>query len=297
MLFNSVIAQEALPLKPGDRLRVTAPSWDMFKEVVTFVALREDSLIVSADTMANWEKKIRIEVDKIQKIEVVIQNKGQIKGSVTGTSDSTIHILDKTGQQHSIHVDQIKRIKYLALKKDREVKKRYFYTMYVQSLTDSTIIISSEKELAPLEDQTATAWPLSSITHFITYLDVQRVQKSSGGKGALIGSVIGAAGGLAVAAGACSSGGISACTNTPAGVYGGAFAVGAASRPLPLEKSSTRSTADGHRVTERWSVRAWGISQVLVSIVNKHKKYEILEHAQLIYYHHRTCHCTFFDAV
>ncbi len=146
MLSNCVFGQEALPFKPGDRLRVTAPKLNLEREVVTFVALREDSLIVSADL----KRVVTIAVDKIQEIVVVIQNKeGRnevIKGSVTGTSDSTIHILDKTGQQHSIHADQIKRIKILTLKKDREVKKRYFYTMYVQSLTDSTIIISKEKE-------------------------------------------------------------------------------------------------------------------------------------------------------
>jgi len=257
MLSNSVIAQKAVPLKPGDRLRVTAPKLNLEREVVTFVDLREDSLIVerthlarredslvsinitmdislsyitrldargrrsavgkgalwgalvgavagavagasvdqgigfgdtpsalfagvgalaggalgaliglsietdgwkkvpldiplvvSADSISIYDGKgIRIEVDKIQKIVVVIQSKGWrvIKGSVTGTSDSTIHILDKTGQQHSIHADQIKRIKILTLKKDREVKKRYFYDRYVQSLTDSTIIISKEK--------------------------------------------------------------------------------------------------------------------------------------------------------
>ena len=66
----------------------------------------------------------------------------------------------------------------------------------------------------------------------VTRLDVHRGRKSRVGRGVLIGSAIGAAGGIATAAAACQTGGISACRFTPAGVYGGAAAVGAAGGAL-----------------------------------------------------------------
>ncbi len=53
--FTSVAAQEQpLPLEPEQRVRVTAPNLGINKQVVTFKALRGDTLIVSADSTMAW---------------------------------------------------------------------------------------------------------------------------------------------------------------------------------------------------------------------------------------------------
>ncbi len=85
-----------------------------------------------------------------------------------------------------------------------------------------SIVLSAEK------DQSGMVILIASVTR----LRVVRGQKSNWARGVLIGSAIGAAGGIATAAAFCQTGGISACSDTPAGVYGGAAAVGAAGGAL-----------------------------------------------------------------
>jgi len=95
---------------------------------------------------------VSIPTGKIEKIVLVVPSPGGksevIKGSVTSTTDSIIHILDSNGQPHSINAYQINEIKELVLKKGSSVHQRYFYTKYVHNITDSTIIIGATKDVA-----------------------------------------------------------------------------------------------------------------------------------------------------
>jgi len=91
MLFNCVFAQEALPLKPGDRLRVTAPKLNLEREVVTFVALREDSLIVERTHLARRQDSIvsiniamDISLSYITHLDARVRKRNVGKGALNG---------------------------------------------------------------------------------------------------------------------------------------------------------------------------------------------------------------------
>jgi len=118
------------------------------KDRIRFVTFGEDN-----KNITKWV--VRIEVENIQEIEVLIQNKGgrnqRIKRTVNGTIDSIFHILNTTGQQRSTHEYQVKIIK-LKLKKDQELHRKYFYGAYLSNVTDSTIVVASGKKLVPFKD-------------------------------------------------------------------------------------------------------------------------------------------------
>ena len=52
--LTSVMAQEPPPVKPGDRVRVTAPDLGIRKQAATFEAWRGDTLVIVADSIMNF---------------------------------------------------------------------------------------------------------------------------------------------------------------------------------------------------------------------------------------------------
>ena len=76
---------------------------------------------------------------------------------MVGTTDSVIHILDQTGQQHPIYVHRIKAIKLLWLNEGWGGRNTRLYNQYVHSMTDSIIIVSGIKKLGPLKDPSKRA--------------------------------------------------------------------------------------------------------------------------------------------
>jgi hypothetical protein len=52
--LTRVTAQELPPVKPGDRVRVTAPDLGIRKQAATFEAWRGDTLVIVADSIMNF---------------------------------------------------------------------------------------------------------------------------------------------------------------------------------------------------------------------------------------------------
>lgn len=52
--FTTLSAQELPPVKPGDRVRVTAPDLGIRKQAATFEAWRGDTLVIVADSIMNF---------------------------------------------------------------------------------------------------------------------------------------------------------------------------------------------------------------------------------------------------